>query len=556
MRRGPAVPTAPSGRVCLCLCLCACVCVCVWWWSASSPAWVRVAVVEHTTVTVTGAAQHLSGEERRVVARGAMHRNLQQFRTHMREASRHGVQLIVFPEDGLHGFKHTRESVRPFLEALPPSEERVILCTDSRWSHTSPVAAELSCMAREFHMYVVANMGEKAPCQPGYHTPCSGDAQQLQFNTNVVFSSRGELVAKYHKFNLFHEAQYDQPPPQERLQTFSAFGVEFGLVVCFDLLFHQPSMELLHDRNIKHFVFPTAWINAPPLLSSTQYHQSWTLATGSVLLSSNQGGSLPGMTGSGIFVAGHPAAVFLNEGVPHAPPHGDGDSGHVRPAREVLLISNMPVSIPQQDPSSWDYQSVVVDMTEVMRSDDTPSPLDSYLQDWDPVPLQVKLDRPVPMEPDFALTLFTPHAGPNTVTSEHEGLRCSFSFSAVNSSSPVDSRGDTFALAAFRGWYRDYFRIEVCAVVHCTDSDAPSSCMRSPHLWSGTSFGEFRLTAGGTLQADTIFPSVATAGGHTISRKRVLWDPTTQTLSHRVGEAPIADPLLAISLYGRVWDPK
>ena len=118
------------------------------------------------------------------------------------------------------------------------------------------------------------------------------------------------------------------------------------------------------------------------------------------------------------------------------------------------------------------------------------------------------------------------------------------SFSAVNSSSPVDSRGDTFALAAFRGWYRDYFRIEVCAVVHCTDSDAPSSCMRSPHLWSGTSFGEFRLTAGGTLQADTIFPSVATAGGHTISRKRVLWDPTTQTLRCSLFPPPHVPPLL------------
>ena len=50
-------------------------------------------MVEHTTVTVTGAAQHLSGEERRVVARGAMHRNLQQFRTHMRVRPWSGVVL-------------------------------------------------------------------------------------------------------------------------------------------------------------------------------------------------------------------------------------------------------------------------------------------------------------------------------------------------------------------------------------------------------------------------------------------------------------------------------
>ena len=53
-----------------------------------------------------------------------------------------------------------------------------------------------------------------------------------------------QLLAKYHKFNLFHEAQFDKPPAEERLQTFRAFGVEFGLLVCFDLLFHSPTMEL------------------------------------------------------------------------------------------------------------------------------------------------------------------------------------------------------------------------------------------------------------------------------------------------------------------------
>lgn len=31
-----------------------------------------------------------------------------------------GVQIIVFPEDGIHGFNFTRTSIYPFLDFLPP----------------------------------------------------------------------------------------------------------------------------------------------------------------------------------------------------------------------------------------------------------------------------------------------------------------------------------------------------------------------------------------------------------------------------------------------------
>jgi hypothetical protein len=43
--------------------------------------------------------------------------------------------------------------------------------------------------------------------------------------------------------------------------TFDAFGVTFGLFICFDSLFPQPALSLL-QQGVRNFVFPTSWVGA------------------------------------------------------------------------------------------------------------------------------------------------------------------------------------------------------------------------------------------------------------------------------------------------------
>uniref|UniRef100_A0A673SQW6 Biotinidase n=1 Tax=Suricata suricatta TaxID=37032 RepID=A0A673SQW6_SURSU len=48
-----------------------------------------------------------------------MNQNLDIYEQQVMIAAQKGVQIIVFPEDGIHGFNFTRTSIYPFLDFMP-----------------------------------------------------------------------------------------------------------------------------------------------------------------------------------------------------------------------------------------------------------------------------------------------------------------------------------------------------------------------------------------------------------------------------------------------------
>lgn len=56
-----------------------------------------------------------------------------------------------------------------------------------------------------------------------------------------------------------------QPPAQPDPVTFTTdFGVEFGLLTCFDVLFHDPAVAIHEQKSVSNFIMTTAWIDMLP----------------------------------------------------------------------------------------------------------------------------------------------------------------------------------------------------------------------------------------------------------------------------------------------------
>ena len=262
--------------------------------------------------------------------------NLRRFERYVKEGREGGADIIVFPEDGIYGFLFlTRDQLFPFLEEIPdPQIKSYTPCGDVSFSDR-PVLSYLSCLARNYQMVVVANMGDKQKCHnsstrfPTHTTSHSHRTENecppngwYQYNTNVVFDSDGSLLAKYHKAHLYGAESeiFDTPHPTPHVVFNTSFGVTFGTFTCYDILYCDPPLELL-NMGVRNFVFPTAWGNSYPFYTSIAFQQAWSWRASSNFLAANlhfpNKHSFPVdlrfyLTGSGIYSQGHALRTFIS----------------------------------------------------------------------------------------------------------------------------------------------------------------------------------------------------------------------------------------------------
>lgn len=253
------------------------------------------AVYEHQSVLSPNPLAFTSRQQ----ALELMNQNLDIYEQQVMTAAQKGVQIIVFPEDGIHGFNFTRMSIYPFLDFMPsPQLVKWNPCLEPHRFNDTEVLQRLSCMAMKGEMFLVANLGTKQPCHsndPG----CPNDGR-YQFNTNVIFSNNGTLVDRYRKHNLYFEAAFDTPDEVDRITFDTPFAGRFGVFTCFDILFFDPAVRLLRDPEVKHVVYPSAWMNQLPLLAAIEIQKAFAIAFGVNVLAANIHHPSLGMTGSGI----------------------------------------------------------------------------------------------------------------------------------------------------------------------------------------------------------------------------------------------------------------
>ncbi|KFQ33850.1 Biotinidase, partial [Merops nubicus] len=229
-----------------------------------------------------------------------MGRNLDIYEQQVVTAARQGAQMIVFPEDGIHGFNFSRSSIYPYLDfVLHSGSVKWNPCREPHLFNDTEVLQRLSCMALKNKIFLVANLGTKQPCE--HSDPrCPSDGR-YQFNTNVAFSDDGLLVATYRKHNLYFEDAFDTPPEPDYSFFDTPFAGRFGMFTCFDILFFEPAVNLIRQYNLKQIVYPTAWMNQLPLLAAVEFQQAFATAFNINILAANIHHPALGMTGSGIY---------------------------------------------------------------------------------------------------------------------------------------------------------------------------------------------------------------------------------------------------------------
>ncbi|KAK2887717.1 hypothetical protein Q8A67_015945 [Cirrhinus molitorella] len=455
-----------------------------------------------------------------------MKQNLRVFEEQTALAAQQGAQIIVFPEDGIHGFFFTRESIAGYLEAIPdPQKVTWSPCADPLRFPDTEVLHNLSCMALKNRLFLVANMPSRLSCNRTVDPHCPADGQ-YQFNTNVVFNDQGVIVARYHKQNLYFEASFDTPPECEYITFNTPFAGRFGTFICYDILFRDPAVTLVKEMGIRQIVFPTAWMNKLPLLASVEFQRAFSYGTGITLLAANTHSTNYRMTGSGIFTPWDSLTYH----------DAKGDSGK-------LLVRRVPVLDPSfigDDnhklvyPSSNESEKMHVWPTSSSKAngDGKYCRKDSECAEG----TSSSIFNSIMMSDNFTLVSLQGTEGNISVCSG--SVCCHLLF----------RRSDTpefYALGVFNGLHRAYY-LEICALVRCT-SEKQSSCGGQTEY--AETLVDFRLT--GTFTTPHVYPGILGSGITVDIPDHSGWESENQLYMSRTG---MSTGLVTAMLYGRNYE--
>ncbi|XP_064873961.1 biotinidase-like [Oncorhynchus nerka] len=489
----------------------------------------------------------------RAAALEHMMRNLKVYEEQAARAAEQGAQIIVFPEDGIHGFNFSRLSISGYLETIPdPLTEDWNPCTQpDRHNHTE-VLQSLSCMARRHQLYLVANMPDLQPCPLTSHphldpsqTPCPPDGR-WQFNTDVVFRSDGSLAARYHKQNLFFEKEFDTPPRLEVVTFDTPFAGRFGVFTCFDILFHDPTVRLL-EKGIRQMIFPTAWMNLLPLLTAVQIQRAVSLGANVTLLAANLRHDSKAMTGSGIFT---PSTSLYHHAFHHP---GEPEEGKLLVLRIPVLDSDWLATQKQakrqgETGGQGEAKGQIGEECEAKGQGETGGegegePLSASLPILSPNPSPSPSHFISSMMCDpFSFVLL--HGSEGQLTVCDGPLCCHLQYRR----SPQGGNTELYALGAFAGNHTadGHFALQVCALVRCSGSEV-SSCGKG--VEEAESRLDFRLE--GKFGTRYVYPSLLGSGMVVDGPDRI--EKTTDgrvTMEH----SGMSVGLVTACLYGRVYD--
>jgi pantetheine hydrolase len=415
------------------------------------------------------------------------------------------VDIIVFPEDGIHGVMvfTNRASLESYTEYIPdPNLETWTPCEDPARHNNTEVQHFLSCLARNNSLYLVANMADRQPCSVTKDNKCRDG--RYQFNTNVVYNPNGTLIARYHKEHLFKiETRFFDKPESVNLVTFDTHFGKFGVFTCFDILFRSPAIDLLEKYGVTNVVFPTAWMDVLPFFPSVEFHSAFAAGMGVNFLAANIHYPTGRFHGSGIYTPDGAEAYYYND---------TGSEGR-------LLIATIQVI---KKANFADQSLFAIRETDVQEPD--------FKSD-------VSVDT-------FHFVKLKSSEGNITVC--HNQLCCSLNY--VNFGNA--NNDDVYAFGAFDGLHnvKEGYYLQICTLLKCANK-TETSC-GSPTKVAQTTFQHVRIS--GNFSRRYVFPELLVSNHGSLELvPKQQWRYADGIIQ---SEAGIELPLLSATLFGRVYD--
>ncbi|XP_030840106.1 pantetheinase [Strongylocentrotus purpuratus] len=492
--------------------------------------------------------------------------NLDAFNYLASEAASKGADILVFPEYGITGFvEEERDYVVPFLETVEePSFHKSKGCIPchEKFSTQTLIQYRLSCIALKHNITIVANLMTVQPCDNQTDPRCPPDGR-YQYNTDVAFSNEGELVAKYHKENLYTgEAKVFNPGHnQTEVAAFKTSFGYFGLFTCFDLLFPYPAERLVGKLGVDTMVFPTAWMNQLPLLSAAEYQQSWSLSYGVNLLAANQHYPIAQMTGSGIFSPTTGAVDYtydMKSFLGRMLVARVKSSGQRSARGQFADLNNYSQS---KHSKGQGITSAGIDgginsglLSGIQRDDaqfkenqrsatQNQSSANSFDESMESTFRQVPQYFIAQMNDDpYNLTVLQGTKG--RVSVSNNNITCTVDYVR-------ESDSEMYALGAFDGLHTmngDYY-VQCCGLIRCKSNTDPYQC-GAEMSDAATIFQEFELRMEGQSDQTRLFPEVLTSG---VRLPQVGKEWGYSEKMHQIWSrgGTLMEPLLAANIFGR-----
>lgn len=431
--------------------------------------------------------------------------NLRKYTDAAHNASVQGADIVVFPENGIMFFLKNRSDIRTCAENIPEPgnvnpclQKRMARGAPSASGPPYPVLSNLSCIAQENNIYLVANLVDKKPCSLSNGSSCPEDGL-LFYNTNVAFDRNGTLVSRYHKNHLFVEPQMVEPDPPEFAVFETDFGRKLGMFICFDVLFKEAS-QLVTQYAIDVAVMSTWWFDELPGWFAVAVQQSWSMVHDVPLLASEIQRPETGSLGSGIYLGKQGPLIYS-----YSPDN-----------RDKLLVADVDSAVPEHPRYPGD---------------------------------QVSASHRVHFQADtsdhVALKL---EGASGEMAACQRGFCCSLQYT-------TPAMNDSFFLLVRSGYKRIQtlvdFGMQECMVTRCVPK-AGRPCGHFPYT-SGTTFNELVLTA--NFSVPDVFPALVSDQLALTSLRHWSFNRTDSnraTLS-LVSENPPLEPLVSAVLVGRVY---